>query len=219
MRSQVMSERSIEDRLREEYFDLLPEIRRVAWQLEAEIRYSTLPILHTLNPFEQLVVRSRVKECESAIGSLRRREEGRTFDPDRSSEYSVLKLRDLAGVRVLAFPNRRLIEADQLLRERFPDWTSLPIKDKTGATQAPKYYGVCPDASPRVRGEYQVVPMLLGLFWEVEHSAMYKPTPSLIGISRSREMKDLRDCAEKALLRFETEFERFVRENTETNPS
>jgi hypothetical protein len=31
-----MTERTPEDRLREEYFDLLPEIRRVAEHLEAE---------------------------------------------------------------------------------------------------------------------------------------------------------------------------------------
>src|SRR5580658_10802331 len=32
-------ERSVEDRLREEYFTLLPEIRRVADQPEAEVKY------------------------------------------------------------------------------------------------------------------------------------------------------------------------------------
>ena len=38
------AERTVEDRLREEYFDLLPEIHRVADRLEAEIRYLMLPI-------------------------------------------------------------------------------------------------------------------------------------------------------------------------------
>ena len=67
-----MPERKIEDRLREEYFDLLPIIRRIAWQIEAEIRYITLPILHDLKNYEQLVVKSRIKECESAIETFRR---------------------------------------------------------------------------------------------------------------------------------------------------
>lgn len=78
-----MPERKIEDRLREEYFDLLPDIRRVILQLDAEIRYYTLPILHSLSPYEQLAIKARVKDCESAVKSLRRRTEDRKFDPDR----------------------------------------------------------------------------------------------------------------------------------------
>jgi hypothetical protein len=45
-----MPERTPEDRLREEYFDLLPEIRKVTENPEAEVRYRTL--------------KSRIKECE-----------------------------------------------------------------------------------------------------------------------------------------------------------
>lgn len=213
-----MSERTIEDRLREEYFDLLPEIRRVVSHLETEIRYSTLDVLHSLSSFEQLVVKSRVKDCQSAVNSLRRRVEGRTFDPARASEYSMLNLRDLAGVRVLVFPNRRLVEVDEILRNHFPDWTPDPVKDLGGVAQASKYFGVCPNASHRVRGEFQVVPMLLGLFWEVEHAAMYKPAPSLMGIAQSQEMSTLRADVELALLKFDTEFERFVRENAASIP-
>lgn len=71
-----MPDRTVEDRLREEYFDLLPTIRRIAEQLEAEIKYYILPITRDLDPFERVVVRSRIKECESAVDSLRRRQEG-----------------------------------------------------------------------------------------------------------------------------------------------
>lgn len=63
--------RSIEDRLREEYFVLLPEIRRVTEQLEAEVRYHILPILRGLEQYEQVIVKSRIKECESALDALR----------------------------------------------------------------------------------------------------------------------------------------------------
>ena len=74
-----MAERSIEDALREEYFDLLPNIRRVAELLEAEIRHCVLPITLRLDRFEQMVVRSRIKECDSALNSLRLLKGG-TFD-------------------------------------------------------------------------------------------------------------------------------------------
>jgi ppGpp synthetase/RelA/SpoT-type nucleotidyltranferase len=208
-----MTEHIIEHRLREEYFDLLPDIRRVVWQLETEIRFRTLPILHDLKDPEQLIVKSRVKDCESALKTLARERidtahegEGRRFDPARPGDYSVLSLPDLAGVRVLVFPNRRLTEVDSLLRPYFKDWTSKPIKDDSGAILAPKYHGYCTDVNSQVRGEYQIVPMLLGLFWEVEHSAMYK----FRAVANSREMRDRRATVEKALASFEEGVERFL---------
>jgi hypothetical protein len=208
-----MEERRIEDRLRAEYFDLLPEIRRVLAQLEAEVRYHTLPILHDLQDPEQLIVRSRVKDCESALNSLVRRRgrkltkgEGRRFDPSTPEEYSLLSLEDLAGVKVLVFPNFRLNEVHNALHAHFKEWTAKPIKDDKGAVLAPKYYGCCPEASSRVQGEYQIVPMLLGLFWEVEHSAMYK----FRAVANSTEMKDRRADVERALARFEEGVEIFL---------
>lgn len=217
-----MPERTIEDRLREQYFDLLPEIRRVALELEAEIRFRTLPILRDLRTHEQLIVKSRVKDCESALKRVVRLRgqsdlapgedpggEGRVFDPERADDYSLLNLPDLAGVRILAFPNRRVAEIDELLRRHFANWTYKPVKDDSGSVLAPKYFGYCADASNRVRGEYQVVPMLLGLFWEVEHAAMYK----LRAVARSKVMRGHRTNVEQALAAFESGIESFLRNN------
>jgi len=52
----MTDQRTIEDRLREEYSLLLPDIGRVTEQLESEVRYCVLPILRTLNKYEQLEV-------------------------------------------------------------------------------------------------------------------------------------------------------------------
>lgn len=114
-----MSERT-EDRLRKQYFELLPEIRRVAWHLETVIRFRTLSIVDQLKPYEQLVVKSRVKEYESAVRTLRNKQEGNVFVPEKAEEYSILNLKDLAGVRVLVFPCDRLREVDIRLRESEP---------------------------------------------------------------------------------------------------
>lgn len=206
-----MQDRSVEHRLREEYFDYLPEIRRVLWQLETEIRFRTLPILHDLKGPEQLVVRSRVKDCESALKTLARLKgsttpEGRQFDPSRVEEYSILGLPDLAGVRVLVFPNRRLDQVDSTLRPYFQDWAARPVKNDRGEIVAPKYHGYCRDISLKVQGEYQVVPMLVGLFWDVEHSAMYK----FMAVANSKEMRGRRARVEEALAEFEQGVERFL---------
>lgn len=205
-------ERTIEDRLRKEYFELLPDIRRVADHLEAEARYCLLPISRTLDKYERLEVRSRVKECESALDSLRRRQEGATFDRDRPAIYSLTHLNDLAGVRVLAFPSSRLPSIDQELRKRFESWEADPVIENDQA-HAFKYSGYC-QASSKVRGEIQIVSMLIGLFWEVEHSAIYKPIPQLKGIDRSLKMKPRLSEVYRALRAFEEEFEAQVREPT-----
>lgn len=210
-----MTEREIVYRLREEYFDNLPTIRRVAWQLETEIRYLTLPIMRKLEPYQQMSIKSRVKECDSAVKTLREKQEGDIFDPDE--EYSILSLNDLAGVRVLVFPRERLIEADEVLRssEQFRNWTSNPIPYGGDTLQAPKYFGTCESVSVEIRGEYQVVPMLIGNFWEVEHSAMYKPSGWAKGIENDPDMKMLRADVESSLTHFEEGFETFLKRNSQ----
>ena len=204
-----MAERTIEDWLREEYFDLLPDIRRVAEFLEAEIRHLVVPISLKLHPHEQLVVKSRIKECESALNSLL--PEGGTFDKDRPEPYSLAELPDLAGVRVLVFPRNLLEECHQMLRNRFSDWKPdhAESDEIDGEPLALAYHGYC-EASDKVRGEFQIVSILTGLFWEVEHSAMYKPTPQLKGVALSRRMRLRRQEVQQALRDFEEEFERLV---------
>lgn len=203
-----MIDRTIEDRLREEYFDLLPDTRRVAEQLEAQVKYYTLPVLRSLKRPERLDVTSRIKECDSALDALRRRQQFGTFDTDRPDLYTLSTLPDLAGVRVLAFPRGRLSEIDQTLHEHFPSWKSDPVRDQPDLLFS--YHGHCAEASDKVQGEYQIVSMLTGLFWEVEHSAIYKPHPRLKGIAQSLEMREQTDKVLSALRSFEDEFERLV---------
>jgi hypothetical protein len=198
------AERTIEDRLREQYFDLLPDIRRVAQQLEAELKYHLLPISKELNKYERLVITSRVKDCESALQKLRGKQEGATFDHNRPEQYSLASLNDLAGVRVLAFPSKRLTQIDAVLHKIFR-WKPDPVIGD-GEMLAFKYCGYC-KASRKIKGEYQIVSMLTGLFWEVEHSAMDKPETPLRFMAEHRELKQRRARVLEALKAFEEEFE------------
>ena len=52
--------------------------------------------------------------------------------------------------------------------------------------------------------------LLVGLFWEVEHSAIYKPSPNLRGIEKSRAMKGRTAAVLSALREFEEEFDRQI---------
>jgi len=165
-----------------------------------------------LDRYERLIVTSRIKDCESAIEALRRRQEGATFDTDRPEMYSLDDLSDLAGVRVVAFPRSRLGKIDEQLRIRFPSWVSDPVPG-LGAHNEPlacKYHGKL-RTSDKVEGEFQVVPMLTALFWEVEHTAIYKPSPRLKGIVRSLTMQERTKEVLGSLEAFEEEFENLIR--------
>jgi ppGpp synthetase/RelA/SpoT-type nucleotidyltranferase len=206
-----MTARTAEDHLREEYFSLLPHIRRTAEELETEVRYLLFPIARELERHERLVVRCRVKECESAIGALRRRQELETFS-NQVANLSLTSLNDLAGLRVLAFPRHRVLECDALIRARFPAWISDPVPalHESAQTLAYKYHGRCSEHA-LVRSEIQVLSMLIGLFWDVEHGALYKPTPRLSGIEGSEKMRARNTDVIRALCAFEEQFEVLAR--------
>jgi hypothetical protein len=54
--------------------------------------------------------------------------------------------------------------------------------------------------------EYQIVSTLIGLFWDVEHAAIYKQSPNLKGLGPV--MQEQTSAVNKALKAFEDEFER-----------
>jgi hypothetical protein len=62
--------RTVEDRLRAEYFQLIPDMQRTLVALEADVRHHLLPVMIALNRYEQVRIGARLKECESAIDSL-----------------------------------------------------------------------------------------------------------------------------------------------------
>jgi ppGpp synthetase/RelA/SpoT-type nucleotidyltranferase len=203
-----MSTRTIEDQLRSEYFDLLPHIRRIADEAETEVRYLLIPVMRDLESHEKIVVKSRVKDCQSAIHALRRRPDYFKLEDPICEPPSLRVLKDLAGVRILAFPKRRVMEIDEALRDRFDNWTADPVPPIPGTTNllALKYHGLC---SPhcRVQVEIQLISMLIGLFWEVEHGALYKPGERLRQVEVSERMQGHYADVIRALTRFEQEFE------------
>ncbi len=200
------SSRSVEDRLREEYFDLLPEVRRTLLQTETRVRGLLLDVSLSLERYERLLITARIKECDSAINALRRRQLLRLFDQERTDGYSLTSLRDLAAVRVLAFPQHVMNDAHAALRPVLADWTADPIPDEVSDSPlAHKYYGTWAQESV-ITAEVQIVPLLIGLFWEVEHAAIYKPTPNLRGIVRSTAVLQRRTEVLAALRGFEVEF-------------
>jgi ppGpp synthetase/RelA/SpoT-type nucleotidyltranferase len=207
-----MIARTVEDQLRAEYFELLPPMRRTLLAFEAEVRHLLVPMVLDLMPYERVVVLSRVKECESAINKLRRRQELRVFNPAKIEQYSLASLRDLVGVRVLVFPRRRAEQAttalDPIISNLMPD--PVPGISPDDPPIALKYYGHYAPAKTMISVELQIVSSLVGAFWEIEHAAFYKPTPDLQEVLGPSAMEAKNNAVLSALRAFEEEFERLV---------
>lgn len=196
--------RKTEDYLREEYFSLYPQIKSATEILEIEINHALLNKIKKLKSHEKIIVTSRVKECESAIRSLKRRQEASTFDP--SKKYSLTKLKDLVGIRISVFPSNLASKIDLILKRQFKDWHSDPLKLAPNLI-FPKYHS---KILKNIHAEYQVVPLLIDLFWKVEHSTLYKPNPSLIGAANSLKMQALQSNVYQALQEFDLGFKEFI---------
>jgi len=216
-----MAVRDPEDRLREEYFRLLPDMLQISGRLKTQVEYTLLPVVRTLASHESVAVKVRVKDCVSAIDKLRRKQESGIFYSEIDESYSLLSVRDLVGIRVLAFPPGRVVEVDSLLRSLFPGWKSdsaWMFDSDTGDAspqRAFKYNGFH-EGSP-IPCEYQVVSTLTGLFWEVEHAAIYKQAPNFKGLEPM--MRNETDAVYRALHAFEDEFERKIRESQHSDPT
>jgi hypothetical protein len=217
----MTSARTVEDRLRAEYFDLVPDMQRTLVALDSVVRQHLLSISVSLNRYEQVRVVSRLKECASAVDALRRRQQGRVFDPERAETYSLLSLPDLVAARVLAFPSQRVVDAHEALRPILSTWKEDPIRGAkpSDPPRAIKYYGHCEQAPTTITSEIQIVSSLIGLFWEVEHSALYKTSPNLQGVLFSESMTERLSSVHAALREFENEFERLISEATELEGS
>jgi ppGpp synthetase/RelA/SpoT-type nucleotidyltranferase len=203
--------RLVEDLLRAEYVALLPSMQRILSQIETEVRFALLPLTLPLDRYERVLVRGRLKECESAVDSLRRRQEGGTFVPEYPERYSLTSLPDLVGIRVLTFPRRHFEAVRRLLSPITDSWTSdhLRGRNPTDLPVALKYDGFR-NPTDSVKVEIQIVSLLVGLFWEVEHAAIYKPSPSLRGVEKSPAMQSKTAAVFAALRDFEEEFDRQI---------
>lgn len=202
-----MTVQSVEDRLREEYGIRLPAVWLVCFELETRARHRLLPVIRSLKAHERIDISARVKECESAISSLKKRQQGARFDRNRLAAYSLTELKDLAGVRVGVFPRSRVQEVDRILREEFSGWESKHVPGIQADSALPlalKYHGRCVSNS-EIFAEYQVMPLMTKLYWGVKHAAIYKGDARI-----AARMKDHEAAVLKAMREFEEEFERLL---------
>ena len=94
------------------------------------------------------------------------------------------------------------------------EWTSDPVPgiEPGDVPVALKYHGRCKSALTTLTAELQIVSSLIGSYWEVEHSALYKTSNNLQGALLSPRRKARQTAVLSALREFETEFEHLIRE-------
>lgn len=205
--------RTTEDKLREKYFALLPNLYKLRELLETKIRYALKEVMKELQEHERIKISSRIKECESAIASLKRRQEADSFDDTK--EYCLSDLKDLVGVRVSYFPNNLYPKIAHSLSREFSDWSQNHTSDYDTPSKiiAHKYQGVIDKHTSDIIAEYQIVPLMIGLFWEVEHFAFYKPHQNYKGIINRTEMEECTQAIYKQFEVFEKTFAKIIHQS------
>jgi len=112
------------------------------------------------------------------------------------------------------FPGYRREQVHTALLPLMSEWTSDPVPgiEPGDVPVALKYHGRCKSALTTLTAELQIVSSLIGSYWEVEHSALYKTSNNLQGALLSPRRKARQTAVLSALREFETEFEHLIRE-------
>jgi len=72
---------------------------------------------------QQIEVESRVKDWDSAIETLRRRQkQTHRFDENKSDSYILTALTDLVGLRILVFPPSLIQPVSKVITSKFNAW-------------------------------------------------------------------------------------------------
>ena len=120
----------------------------------------------------------------------------------------MIELKDLVGFRVLVFPENLISEVNKKITDNFSSLKSDPILKNNDPEKvvAHKYHGKANEGDT-FQSEIQIVSMLIGLFWEVEHFTLYKQDLSFKGVI-SEDLKNKNDEILDALKEYSNIFEK-----------
>lgn len=110
----------------------------------------------------------------------------------------------------MVFPAGLITKVNKIITTKFRSWKS--DHHKLGKTILCKKYDGLPSKKLKIRCEIQIISMLTGAFWDIEHFALYKPDPAYKGMKENLTMRRLRDEVLVKLAEFEKSFERLISE-------
>lgn len=120
----------------------------------------------------------------------------------------MVKLKDIVGLRILVFPPSLIKPVNKIIISKFRHWR--PDHHKLGKTIICNKYDGLVNRKLKIRCEIQIISMLTGAFWDVEHFALYKPDPAYKGIKENLTMRRLGDEVLTKLSEFEKTFEKLI---------
>lgn len=165
----------IESQLQLNYLKIANELFQAKEYIEIEIKHTLKTLLLEPVHANKILISSRVKDCNSAITSLKMKEEGGVFRDDK--KYLITQLNDLVGLRISFFPLTLLERVKpqllSYLKNNF-EQTVEPDDSSIGNYNIYKFRGIHNKFS-KFACEIQLIPMLISKFWDVEHDAFYKP--------------------------------------------
>lgn len=165
----------IESQLQLEYLKIANKLYKAQEYIEIEIKHTIKTQLLKAVHANKILISSRVKDCNSAIISLKKKEEGRVFRDNK--QYSITQLNDLIGIRVSVFPLTLL----ELVKTPLLDYldSNFEKQFQTDHTTIEKYdiykYRGIHNQFSEFKCEIQLIPMLISKFWDIEHDVFYKP--------------------------------------------
>ena len=146
-----------------EYSNKIEKFKKIEEKLYFEVCHFLSDDKYNLNEFQHIEITSRIKSYSSAEKKLRNQLELTAHD-----KSSIFDLDDIIGIRISVFPLTLLRNIEKKLDEKFKSWK----KEKSCHGR----YSVYKHRSnyEKANCEIQLVPMLVGKFWDVEHSVIYK---------------------------------------------
>ena len=152
----------IEKWIQEEYKNLRPALNKLRKKVKKEIRTCLSDFTQSLEPWQRIEIRSRIKECNSAIDSLRKR-----------NFHTLNDLVDLVGIRIVVFPASLAEKVEGVLIDYFKTLVPDHYFYAKNEIAFRKYNGLTDDTT-KIKCEIQIMPEILYSLVEVEHDFFYK---------------------------------------------
>lgn len=200
--------KDLESNIRKSYHELLPVLKKIESLLVSKVQWYLRSEKFNLKEYERISVESRIKSCDSSLEKLVKKypapgQEGSNIRRyiNTSNDFSLDKLSDLVGIRILVFPSSKILRIQKIISREF-SWKLDP-----------EFFAFGSQFQGRLRGckkigcEIQIIPMLIGKFWDVEHFVRYKPHPSYrFRIKNDTEINDLSKDIYELLENFQVRF-------------
>ncbi|MBU3955132.1 hypothetical protein KJ633_01590 [bacterium] len=121
--------------------------------------------------FEQIEVVGRIKTFERCIAKLKKAKEANYLD----DEVKLAEITDIIGIRILTFPNKYIEKIIEIIKKDIVGYKISKEDNKEEIDFYKTYITSTLTGFENIQVEIQILPYLLGKYWDIEHELIYKP--------------------------------------------